>query len=88
MEVAEHNGYRQEQDVARVPNQESHKLHHLGKGEHEDDLSPEGVSAVRRIPTISRPPARGQQERVGYEGEGSESGKMQGIGAPWLLAVK
>jgi hypothetical protein len=40
MEIAEYDGHRQVHNVAGVPLEEPHKLHHFGEGEHEDELCP------------------------------------------------
>lgn len=87
VEITEDDRNREKHNVARVPYKESNKLDDLSEGEHEDKLRPEGIAAVCRIPVISRPPARYQEERVGDERQRGESREVQSIRAPWLLAV-
>lgn len=86
MEVSKNDGKGQEEEIGGVPLEESHELDHLGKGKHEDELSPEGVSAACEIPVRSRPPARRQKKGVNGKRQGGEGCNVEGVGAPGLLS--
>lgn len=50
VEVAKDDGDGQEQDVARVSQEESSKLYDLGETKYEDDLGPECILSARWVP--------------------------------------
>jgi hypothetical protein len=86
MKVSKNDGKRQEDEIGGVPLEESHELDHLGKGKHEDELSPEGVLAACEIPVRSRPPAGRQKKGVNSKCQGGEGCNVEGVGAPGLLS--
>lgn len=85
VEVAKGDGDGQEHEVTRVPHKEANKLDNLGEAEHEGELSPECIFAVRLLPADGSLPASQQQKRVDHERQGREGSKVESIGAPWLL---
>jgi hypothetical protein len=87
VEISKDNGDGNKDDVAGVSQQKSHELDKLGEGEHEDELGPEGVESVAKIPLARRQPARGKQKRVDDKGKGGEGSEVEGVGAPGLLSM-
>lgn len=85
VKVAKGDGDREEHEVTGVPNEEANKLHHLGEAKHEGKLSPERILAACLIPPNGSLPASQQQKRVNDKRQGCECGKVEGVGAPWLL---
>lgn len=87
VKVSKDNGQRQVAYIRGIAAEEPHELDDLGKGKHEDELGPECVLAAAKIPPSCSPPAGSQQKRVDGKGERGKGCKVQGVGAPWLLAA-
>lgn len=85
MEVSKDDGYREEDEIARIAEEKAHKLYNLGEGKHENELSQNSIFAMLKIPVCGCPPARNQQKRVDGKCQRGEGRNVQSVGAPPLL---
>lgn len=86
MEISKDDGNREEDEIGRVAPEKTNELDNLGEGEHEDELGPKGIEAVREVPVGSCPPARCQEERINGKCQGGEGCNVEGVCAPGLLS--